>query len=396
MIHTQGKIVITKYRNSVVSLVYDEENIVTDIFCEPENYENLPGNIYLGRVVRTVPSLNAAFIEFAEGTEGYFSIEDNKTVIYADRGRIRLPLKGEDRVIVRISRDAKGSKKPVLSCDITLPGKYVVFTANRPGLRFSSEFKNPEKKAEIKSGFYGREYGFIVRTNALDADTDAVFAEMDYFISLWEEILKNAAAGRAPGLLYRAPEAFLSCIRECGDAGIKKIITDIPEVYEKINSYMVFCPEAVRNKPELYKNKTIPFDLLYGVSRNMEDALKEKVYLKSGAYLVIEHTEALVSIDVNSGQAVSKKDSQVQFLKINTEAAKEAARQIRLRNLSGIIIIDFINMKSSENNNILMKKLKEFLADDPLKPDLVDMTGLGLVEITRKKSLRPLYELADI
>ena len=426
MKHTRSKIVITKYKNATVCLVYNEKGTVTDIFCEPDKFKSLTGNIYSGRVVKIVPSLNAAFTEFLPGSEGYFQTGAGSKLIFADPQRVPLPLKCEDRIIVQVKKDAAGTKKPALSCDITLAGRYSVFCAARPGLRFSAKLNNPEKKDEIRERFYGRgkekdacagaikaddsekscpdkdndnlyrQYGFIIRTNAASADTDVIFAEMDYFISLWREILKKAAVCRAPSLLYGSPEAYLSCIRDCADPENVKIITDIPEIYEKINSYTSLFPLNIRSKPELYENKKVPPDLLYGVSRNMEEALDKKVYLKSGGFLVIEPTQALVSIDVNSGHAVSGKDSQAEFLRINIEAAKEAARQIRLRNLSGIIIIDFINMKSPESRDILMRQLKMFLAEDPLKPEAVDVTKLGLVEITRKKSARPLYELADI
>ena len=196
-------------------------------------------------------------------------------------------------------------------------------------------------------------------------------------------------------MIYQAPKSYITSIRDGYHNEVAQIITDDEVIYEEISEYLEVYQSEDTNKLKFYDNSVTSLQTLYNVRRDIEEALSEKVWLKSGGYLVIQPTEAFVSIDVNSGKYVSKKDAQKEYFKVNLEAAEEIAHQIRLRNLSGIIIVDFINMQVKENQEKLMKAFEEFVAEDPIKTSIVDMTKLNLVEITRKKARRPLYELVD-
>lgn len=394
-----GKLIITKYKNNILSLLYNENNELEEIYCDAGKRESLLGNIYVGRVANIVNSINAAFIEFSPGKMGYFAIDDEPDPIYVDLEREPGPIKAGDVLIVQVIKDAQKSKEPVLSSNINFTGKYVVLTLNHPGIHFSSKFKDIQKKRLIRQRYESiknDKFGFIIRTNSEYADINAIFEEIDFYSTLWLTVRDYGAYQTVFSLLYPAPKSYITSIRDGYDSMVSMILTDDAQIYDEVKNFLMVYQNDDLDKLVFYDNKFVPLNVLYSVDKLIEDALKEKVYLKSGGYLVIEPTEALVSIDVNTGKYVSRHKAQDEYLKINLEAAKEIARQIRLRNLSGIIIVDFINMKIPENRQILMKTLMQLLAGDPQKTTLVDMTKLNLVEITRKKGRRPLYELLDI
>ena len=394
-----GKLIITRYHNNIVSLLYNEKNELEEIYCDAGKRESLLGNIYVGRVANVVPSINAAFIEFSPGQMGYFAMDDEPSPVYTDLERKPGKIRVGDVLIVQVVKDAQKSKEPVLSSNINFTGKYIVLTLNQRGIHFSSKFKNIEKKKAIRERYSQIEndkFGFIIRTNAQNASIDTIFEEIDFYSMLWLTVRDYGAYKTVFSLLYPAPKSYITSIRDGYDSEVSMILTDEKEIYEEVKNFLMVYQNDDLDKLVFYDNVFVPLKVLYSIDRQIEDALKERVSLKSGGYLVIQPTEALVSIDVNTGKYVSKREAQKEYLKINLEAAKEIARQIRLRNLSGIIIIDFINMKVPENRQILMKSLEQLLAMDPQKTTLVDMTRLNLVEITRKKGRRPLYELLDI
>lgn len=394
-----GELIITKYRNNILSLLYNEKNEIKEIYCDAGKYESLLGNIYVGRVVNVVNSINAAFIEFSPGQMGYFAIGDEPDPIYIDLERKPGPIRIGDVLVVQVIKDSIKSKDPVLSSNIHFTGKYVVLTLNQKGLHFSAKFKDAAKKNQIRERYSTLDFdkfGFIIRTNSEQADIDAIFEEIDFYASLWLATRDYSAYQTVFSLLYPAPKSYITSIRDVYDSMVSMILTDNREIYDEIKNFLQVYQSDDLDKLVFHDNRYVPLHVLYNVEKLVEEALKEKVYLKSGGYLVIQPTEALVSIDVNTGKYVSKREAQREFLKINLEAAREIAHQIRLRNLSGIIIVDFINMKIPENRETLMKAMAELLAEDPQKTTLVDMTKLNLVEITRKKGRRPLYELLDI
>ena len=394
-----GKLIITKYAGNIFALLYDSHNEPEEIYCDALKNESLLGNIYLGRAVNIVNSINAAFIEFMPGCMGYMDIRDEDMPVFAgcinESGRI----KAGDTLIVQVIKDAQKTKKPVLSSKINFTGKYTVLIFGSSGIYFSSKFKDEQKKKLIKEqveNISTEGFGVIIRTNSLNARPEDVTDEIERILKNWDSVKEMAKGAKALSLLYNAPVSYISSIRDGYDSKIARIITDDAEIHTVVSTFLSEHQRADLEKLEYYDREDVPLKTLYSVEKHIENALSRTVPLRSGGYIVIEPTEALVSIDVNTGKYVSKKQAQDEFLKINLEAAKEIARQIRLRNLSGIIIVDFINMEPPENRQILMKALSGFLSKDPHKTTLVDMTKLNLVEITRKKERRPLYELIDI
>ena len=393
----QGKLVITQVKEYVFSLLYDNGNNLMQVSCDGGE-KNILNNVYIGQVQNLMPNISAAFVEYTKGQMGYYPIDADDAPVFVDLERKPGPLKVGDQIIVQVTKEAVGNKEPVLSSKISFAGKYVVFDLSKRGIFFSNKIKWPEFKEAIQTRYEAlgyKDFGFIIRTNAMHADIDSIFEEIEFFKNLWIATSDLRIYRKVYSKLYQAPSSYISSIRDGYHNEVGKIITDNEKIYNEIKDYLeVYQPDDI-NKLQLYDNNVTPLKVLYNIDRDLQSVLSEKVWLKSGGYLIIQPTEALVAIDVNSGKYVSRKEAQKEYLKINLEAAKEIAHQIRLRNLSGIIIVDFINMLIEENQKKLIKEFEAELADDPIKTTLVEMTKLNLVELTRKKARRPLHELVD-
>lgn len=393
----QGKLVITKINNYIFSLLYDNENRVLQVNCDGSK-QTILNNIYIGKVTNILPNINAAFVEFSKGQTGYYPIDEKVEPLYVNFERQEGPLRVGEDILVQVVKEQVGNKEPVVSANINFVGKYVVFSLKNRGVSFSNKIKWPEFKESIIKRYEElnyKDFGFIIRTNAIHADIDSIFEEIEFLSRVWLAVSDLRIYRKCYSMVYQAPKSYITSIRDGYHNEVAQIITDDEKIYEEISDYLeVYQPEDI-NKLKLYDNEVTSLQTLYNVRRDVEEALSEKVWLKSGGYLIIQPTEAFVSIDVNSGKYVSKKDAQKEYFKINMEACEEIAHQMRLRNLSGIIIVDFINMQVKENQEKLMKAFEQFVAEDPIKTTIVDMTKLNLVEITRKKARRPLYELVD-
>ena len=393
----QGKLVITRIQDYIFSLLYDNTNKVLQINCDGHK-ETILNNIYIGKVTNIVQNINAAFVEFSKGKTGYLPLDEGVEPQFVDLERQPGPIRVGDEIIVQVVKESVGNKEPVISCNINFVGKYVVLSLKNRGLSFSNKIKWPELKEAITNRYEQleeRPFGFIIRTNAMHAEIESIFDEIDFFSNLWLAVSDLRIYSKCYAMIYQAPKSYITSIRDGYHHEVSQIITDNESIYKEIHDYLdVYQPEDV-NKLKLYDNAVTSLQTLYNVKKELENALDEKVWLRSGGYIIIQPTEAFVSIDVNSGKYVSRKDAQKEYFKINLEAAEEIAHQIRLRNLSGIIIVDFINMLVKENQEKLMKEFEQFVSDDPIKTTLVDMTKLNLVELTRKKARRPLHELVD-
>lgn len=396
-----NQLLITKKEGTVLS-VKVEDGKIAQIQAQPENEKSLLGNIYVGKVRNIVKNINAAFVEFEHGKMGYLSLDTKVCPIHADGvvsdgTRVLIG----DEIIVQIEREAVKTKPPTLSGKLNFPGKYVVLIYGEDTVSVSSKIKDTEKKhqlREILQNSIEGNYGFIARTNSKDVDEDTILKEIAFLKNKLEDILRFGTHRAKFNCLYHAPAAYLCDIRDSYDVFLENIITDDDEIYTEIEEFIkVYQPEDIK-KIKRWDENDGKLDAVYDITKTLEHALMPKVWLKNGGYIIIQPTEALVSIDVNTGKAISKKkDVQKTFLKVNLEAATQIARQLRLRNLSGMILIDFIDMKDPEYNKQLLDRLRMEFAKDPVKTILVDMTKLGLVEVTRKKVRKSLYEqLKDI
>ena len=374
-----------------------EDGKVAQIQAQPEDAGSLLGDIYVGKVRNIVKNINAAFVEYEQGKMGYLSLDAKVCPIHtdgvvSDGTRVLIG----DEIIIQIEREAVKTKPPTLSGTLNFPGKYVVLIYGERTVSISSKIKDAERKQQLR-GFLRNnidgDYGFVARTNCKDASDEKILKEIEFLKQQLENIKKFGVHRAKFNCLYHAPDAYLCDIRDSYDSLLESIITDDDEIFNRIMEFAkIYQPEDIK-KIKRWDNADGKLDAVYDVTKTLEHALMPKVWLKNGGYLVIQPTEALVSIDVNTGKAISKKkDVQKTFLKVNLEAATQIAKQLRLRNLSGMILIDFIDMKDADYNKQLMDRLRTEFAKDPVKTILVDMTKLGLVEVTRKKVRKSLYE----
>lgn len=383
--------VFTEWNKKKLGILF-EDGKAMEIRCYEA--DSILGNIYRARVSNLSPNINAAFVDIKKGESCYLSMDD----YHGEK------LKVGDLVTVQVVRDKIKTKRYAVTTDISLQGDYAVTTLFAP-VGVSSKITNSARKKELKTlmqnlliaeqdaQFYLAEgnvaeierikkltLGGIIRTQAEHAEDAAITREIEGQARLLYSIMKKSEYATQYTCLYHTEVEYIKDIRRMHALQDVEIVTDIPEVTEAIPKIPLYTDEYT-------------LTLRYSLASLLEKTLSKRAYLKSGAYLVIEPTEAMTVIDVNSGKSIKGKNAEEQFLKINIEAAKEIARQLRLRNISGIVMIDFINMKEESHNHELMKNLAEYVRTDPVRTTVVDMTKLGLVELTRQKGKRALHEV---
>ena len=350
-------------------------------------------DIYIGKVSNIVPNIGAAFIEIEKGVNCYYDMKDVKSAIFTHKSGNKQLCIG-DELVVQISREAIKTKAPTVTGNLSFTGRYAVLTHGNTRIGVSSKIPKSlreEYKREL-AGLQNDDFGLIVRTNAKDAPFEDVLEEINALKDEYYCLVRTAETRVCFSCLKSAPPSYIADLKNVYMDGMEAIIIGDHDLYTRIHMFFqAELPEKL-DLLELYDNPSFPLDKLYSTQTALDKALMERAWLKTGGYLIIQPTEALTVIDVNSGKNTSKSDSEDGAMKVNLEAAREAARQIRLRNLSGIIIVDFINLKRDENTQRLLHEFRYYLSKDPIQTTLVDMTTLGLVEVTRKKVRRSLYE----
>lgn len=402
----ENKLVITKKDNVIISASFEGKDMV-QVSLNTSEEDGILGNIYLGKVKNIVKNINAAFVEIADGRMCYYSMGENRYPIQASAQEYRseeaklneVKLKIGDEIIVQVVKEDVKTKAPVVSGNLNFTGKFVALTYGKPAVGVSSKIVEEKERKRLKAiamSYMHKEYGFIIRTNAANVPEDKIVGEIRKLIEAYENIRRFGVHKSCFSLLFRTPPNYICDIRDSYTDNVNEFITDNEELYHNMKEFLeIYQPEDL-NKLRYYQDPVFSLASLYGLNDKLEEAVRPMVWLRSGGTLVIQPTEALTVIDVNTGKAVAgKKQVQETFLKVNREAAKEIAKQIRLRNLSGIIIIDFIDMELKKDKELLMEELEEYLKRDPVKTTLVDMTALGLVEVTRKKVRKPLHEQVE-
>ncbi len=399
----ENKLVITKKDNVIISASFEGKDMV-QVSLNTSKEESILGNIYLGKVKNIVKNINAAFVEIADGRMCYYSMSENRYPIQvsdqeyqSETSRLNeVKVRIGDEIIVQVVKEDVKTKAPVVSSNLNFTGKFVALTYGKPSVGVSSKILEEKERKRLKAiamSYMHREYGFIIRTNAAYVAEEKIVGEIKRLIEAYENIRQYGVHKSCFSLLFRTPPNYICDIRDSYTDNVSEFITDDEELYHNMKEFLeLYQPEDLE-KLRFYSDQTYSLASLYGLNDKLDEAVRPMVWLKSGGSLVIQPTEALTVIDVNTGKAVAgKKQVQETFLKVNREAAKEIAKQIRLRNLSGIIIIDFIDMELKKDKELLMEELEEYLKKDPVKTTLVDMTALGLVEVTRKKVRKPLHE----
>lgn len=394
-----GRLMITRQKEQeqerVLSAFYEDGKAV-ELSCFGREEKQLLGSIYIGKVKNIVKNIEAAFIEIEDGLLCYYSLREKEEPIYIKEKK-GCKLSPGDELLVQVCRDAVKTKAPTVTCNLNFPGKYLVLTTGKKQLGLSSKLSSEEKERlrKIAQPFLTGEFGVIVRTNGARASKEVLEEEFERLSRSCHRVLTTGKHQSCFSRVYQEPPAYTAAIRNINKEQLLEIVTDDSEIYEVLSRYLAEYQPEDQEKLHFYQDESLSLDRLYGITTAFQSALQERVWLKSGAYLIIQPTEALTVIDVNTGKYDGHKKLQETFLRINLEAAKEIARQLRLRNLSGIIVVDFIDMEEDGDREKLMELLEHEIKKDPIKTVLVDMTPLGLVELTRKKVRKTLKEQVE-
>lgn len=365
------------------------------------------GDIYIGKVKHVVKNIGACFVELQKGAVCFLPLDEAEYAFLLNRKADGRLLEG-DELPLQVSREAKGTKQPVVTVKLTLSGEYFVFAAGAPRTAFSARLSASQREALRRQmdlwealpapGEGQPSWGVILRTKAgEDPENPALKEEYIRLSEQFFSLFTRAGHRTCFSCLYRAAEGEGTSgtgqwpsRQILFDGEYDEIVTDLPWVYERL---LALQEGQERGKPvRLYQDPFLTLEQLYGLSGKLKEALSRKVWLDCGGYLVIDQTEALTVFDVNTGKCDMRHSPRETVCRVNREAAREIARQLRLRSLSGILLADFINMETKEDQDALLDYLREQVSADPVPVCVVDMTALGLVEMTRKKVHRPLGE----
>ncbi len=384
------KYLITRMKGKICSFLLDGQRAV-EIHCDSQQSDHVLGNIYIGKIRNIAKNIGAAFVEIAPDMICHLALDDMKRPVYTKKGSSKLPQAG-DELLVQIAREGIKTKLPSVTTNLSLHGKYVLLTTGRGKNSVSSKLPREEKERLLSLAAEQTKYSWLFRTNAGAASEKLLLRDMTQLRENYEALMAHAQYRSCFSCLYREPAAYLRRLSDLYDAEAGQILTDDEELYREIAAYLGQHQPEDLAKLSLYQDQLLPMKKLYSLETQLTQTLQERVWLKSGGYLVIQPTEALTVIDVNTGKYEGGKKREAAFLRINLEAAAEIAHQLRLRNISGIIIVDFINMEEEESRKLLLSELSAALRRDPVRTALVDMTKLFLVEITRQKREKPLSE----
>ncbi len=397
-----------------------EAGTISELLVERVQDAGYVGNVYKGKIVRVLPGMQAAFADIGLERTAFLYVTDIAPEMaleelmageeespppdrprFEKRSSRQIPqiqdlIREGQEVVVQIARDPIGTKGARLTSHISLPGRFLVYmpTVNHTGVsrRIPDERERTRLKGLIEKLRPPDAGGFIARTMCEGATLRDIKQDMEYLTKLWQEIDQKKNKDPAPSLLHKDLSVVLRAVRDLFTPDIERIMIDSREEMEKVKNFIhTFLPRA-SNVVELYEGPEPIFDA-FGIEVEISRALGKKVWLKSGGYIIIEETEALTAIDVNTGKFVGKRNLEDTILKTNLEAAKEIAYQLRLRDLGGIIILDFIDMERHANREKVYQTLKETLKSDRSKTTITKITELGLVEMTRKRTRESLSRL---
>src|SRR5205085_6455577 len=352
------------------------------------------GNIYLGRVQNVLPGMEAAFVDIGTPKNAVLYRGD---VQYDpedvdERGanpRIEQLLKAKQTIVCQVTKNPIGAKGARLTQEVSLPGRFVVLIPNSSTYGISKRLSDDERKRlrSILDKVKPKQHGVIVRTAAENVTSEEIERDVLRLVKQWEQIDALARRTQSPALLYREPDMAVRVIREEFNTEYRGIVIDDAELYEDVRDYVASISPALADRVEYFdrSQETLPLFERFHVHEQLHKALDRKVWLPSGGSLIIEHTEALTVIDVNTGKNVGMSSLEETVYRNNLEAAVEVARQLRLRDIGGIIVVDFIDMEIRDNRDQVIRVFREALARDKTRTQVFDISELGLVEMTRKR-----------
>jgi ribonuclease G len=387
-----------------------EDSTLVEVYVEKQDKARMVGNIYKGQVENVLPGMQAAFVDIGYDINAFLPFSEIENPAYlADvddsdqnsskskngqhRNRkkyqadINVDLKSGQDIYVQVIKEAFAGKGPRVTTEIALPGRLLVLVPNAKYIGISKKIWDKYERRRLKkivSSLKDKEMGVIVRTVAEGKSEESLKNDFSMLLDNWEKLEAKSNRSKGTALIYEDLETASSVIRDLFTPDISKIVIDSKKMYRKLQSYMEEVSPNMANRLEHYKLKQPLFESM-GIENELDKLLRPKVWMKSGAYLIIEKTEAMVVVDVNSGRFVGKKNHEENSLKINLETCREAARQLRLRDLSGLVVIDFIDMREESNRRKVYYELRKELKKDRAKVAVSPISEFGLLEMTRQR-----------
>jgi ribonuclease G len=424
-----GKRIVVNAGVTETRLAVQDGNLLTELYIERADRRSIVGNIYKGVVTNVLPGMQAAFVDIglakdaflyagdytanlgaeeaappsedepSEVDEGEGDGEGEADALPEPRRQAVAPIeemlrKGQE-VLVQVSKESLGTKGARVTSFVSIPGRYIVLMPQSRHVGVSRRIHDDAERDRLRAivkGMPAQSGGFIVRTVAEGKGEEELAADIQFLSRLWAQVQARFESAKAPSVLHAEMDVTFRVVRDLFSPEIEEFLVDSPAAYEKCLEFATQLVPQLASRVKQW-DKDAPIFEATGIEREIEKASRRRVWLKSGGYIVIDHTEALVAIDVNTGKYVGKRDFDETVLKINLEAATEVVRQIRLRDLGGIIIIDLIDMERAEHRDQVFKALTRALADDKARTNVLEISELGLVEMTRKRVRQSLQSL---
>lgn len=392
--HNEEKVLVNVTPNET-RVAWVENGVLQEVWVERANKRGLVGNIYIGKVDRVLPGMQAAFINIGLERAAFLHVSDvcHKAIGHEDEEceDIAKLLHCGQKIMVQVLKDPLGTKGARITMQVTIPSRMLVFMPVEKTLGVSQKIDDAEERDRLREmvktipEYKASEGGVIVRTVAEGVDFHEMRADMLYLQRLWNGVQERARAARKPVLIYEDLPLYLRIMRDIPIDRIEKIRVDSTETLKKMKDFVEMYVIELNDRLGLYQGERPIFDL-YNIEEEIQTALHKRVNLKSGGYLIIDQTEAMTTIDVNTGAFVGHKNLEETIYRTNLEATQAIARQLRLRNLGGIIILDFIDMEDSEHQQHVLSALEKELSKDRVKTSISNISNLGLVEMTRKRT----------
>ena len=420
-----GKRIVVNAGVTETRLAVQDGNLLTELYVERSDRRSIVGNIYKGIVTNVLPGMQAAFVDIGLSKDAFLyagdytanlGVEEHAPDAVPDaedetadvdvgdaepepRREAMAPIeemlrKGQE-VLVQVSKEPLGTKGARVTSFVSIPGRYIVYMPQARHVGVSRRIHDDAERDRLRGivkDLPPPPGGFIVRTVAEGKGEEDLVADIQFLSRLWGQVQSRFESAKAPSLLHEEMDVTFRVVRDLFSPEVDEFLVDSETAYEKCLQFATSLVPQLAPRVKRW-DKEAPIFEATGIEREIDKALRRRVWLKSGGYIVIDHTEALVAIDVNTGKYVGKRDLEETILKINLEAVTEVVRQIRLRDLGGIIIIDFIDMERSEHRDQVFKALKKVLADDKARTNVLEISELGLVEMTRKRVRQSLQSL---
>jgi ribonuclease G len=396
-----------------------EDATLADLWIEHRSEEGIAGNIYKGKVVRVLPGMQAAFVDIGLEKAAFLHVSDlgapgalppevaaeaggePSELLDASSGAprdtrpIEARLTKGDEILVQVAKEPMGSKGARVTADVSLPGRYLVYMPGTHHLGISRRLEDPAERERLRAIVEAErpaDGGLIVRTACEGATKKEIHDDVRFLTRLWEKIQRTAAETPAPALIHRDLDLVLRTMRDLFTSEIDRLVIDSPEAYARALDFARALMPRLAGRIHLYQGTTPLFEQ-HGIEGKIARALERRVWLKSGGYLVFDQTESLTTVDVNTGRYVGKQDQEETILRTNLEAARQVVRQLRLRNIGGIVVIDFIDMESAANRKKVLDALQEEARKDKARTTVLRISELGLVQMTRKRTRESLGQL---